>query len=826
MPQNSQEQSEAQLLLGNVVKTPDDFLTSLLGILDFDDFYNTSFRLWEVFSNVIANPTNRIQGDEVDAKDYPDSSFTHFFQNSTVALSEYFTGCVLFSSLSLIRQLYRCYRQRQSNSYGYMQASLESTGVNETSKLPSSIDAIQASLGKLLLDINPYYEIDTSKRDYIKLRLKTAVLRAPPKPRILENFANKTNKIDRFFDWINKLRKTNFGAFCRGLWVNLRANTFMFWAIWMPFNIAVGTAALATTGIFAPVILSISLGTMAFYSIWKAYKLVQEAIKVRNKSRMDLQKEAKAAKEKNASKKEKLQVINNLRQRFFIEKYHQQQLQKIKITYAQIINQLDLNNESLCLNTTETSPNYDTSATASTSTKALVLDASQALNTVPHSTSEVVKNEQSLQPLFKVTPTNNHKSSVKNLLSQRLEDKTSERWGRLIIHTFLQEIAGFTGSAFILWFASYLLGTLASTSVFAFLGAAATFLGGPFALIGIGITLGIFLAIKGAAKIWQEQKDFQKVVAAKLAQEHVINNHDKKIYEFTGKSKLQVLKENEEKIINAENRIGRLREKIKFKIDNYNYLLKTKNGGLELQKLDKNNILINNQGLETISVIEEFNGEQSSRKFTWFKKFLNRCYELLAGQQTGIYLARIVFLSTGVAGCAIAGLLNPGLAFLIIAAVLSFVVGLPRLARYQLDRNQENRKKYINNLDTQIAYLENRINVLTELEKNLNNIDSKLSTPIQSKGSVTKNAQLKTTSSNNSYQMPTLIFIENNNVENEQINEVEQAQQKSKNTSFGDLIKQSLSTFFKKIGAKNVNKKQSCTQPPLVKNFTSLPSTP
>jgi hypothetical protein len=115
-----------------------------------------------------------------------------------------------------------------------------------------------------------------------------------------------------------------------------------------------------------------------------------------------------------------------------------------------------------------------------------------------------------------------------------------------------------------------------------------------------------------------------------------------------------------------------------------------------------------------------YHEKQRAKATPWtrIKQGMNRAYELLGGAETGVLVARVLFLSGCVLGftllsaatVALTGV-TFGLApvvFTAIAGVLGGVLGVNRLLKYTFGKRQEHREKFVNTFDDRLKFLEQK----------------------------------------------------------------------------------------------------------------------
>jgi hypothetical protein len=115
-----------------------------------------------------------------------------------------------------------------------------------------------------------------------------------------------------------------------------------------------------------------------------------------------------------------------------------------------------------------------------------------------------------------------------------------------------------------------------------------------------------------------------------------------------------------------------------------------------------------------------YHEKQRAKATPWtrIKQGMNRAYELIGGAETGVLVARVLFLSGCVLGftllsaatVALTGV-TFGLApvvFTVIAGVLGGILGVNRLLKYNFGKRQEHREKFIDTFDDRLKFLEQK----------------------------------------------------------------------------------------------------------------------
>ncbi len=289
---------------------------------------------------------------------------------------------------------------------------------------------------------------------------------------------------------------------------------------------------------------------------------------------------------------------------------------------------------------------------------------------------EVVNDEIYHQPNFT--------DVMRSSLAQRLLGSKAERRAALAVAVASRAISGFVATAFVLWVASTFVGMLPAMAVIG------TFLGGAVATVGFGGAVAGLLGISTFAAVRKQQKSEEERVYEILSSQ----------YKKEGISYLDKFTRLEADVENKKAAIKVLRDEIRqldpqAELDNY-----------DLKHADVHNDYY-------------FEKQQHKPSFsTYVKKGLNRVYTLLGGGQTGVFVARCLFLVGGLAaGAVLASGFGAPFVFLGIALAVGITVGVLKLAQYQLERNQKHRHHFAETIDSRIDFLAKKKQELSFVER-------------------------------------------------------------------------------------------------------------
>lgn len=284
-------------------------------------------------------------------------------------------------------------------------------------------------------------------------------------------------------------------------------------------------------------------------------------------------------------------------------------------------------------------------------------------------------------------------------LAQRLLGSKWQRYGRLGIDTLNSAIGGFVMTSFILWMIASGLGVIGV--------AAGVLLSGQATVFG-GLTVAGLLGISTFREIRADQKAHEEQVKHVLGTVIEVKTRDEKgeILLSDGKpvmkemTKLDYFNE-------VQDRVGKLQEQIALQAKNPNLHPDVK-------------ALLDSYNINSIDANNDYYFEKQRAKpsfKTMLKKGWNRFYTVVGGGQTGVLVVRLCVLT----GCLFAGAVatsGVGLAvFVGLAVGAAVVVGALKLVKYQLDRQHEHNKNFVNVFDARLSYLKKKEKELIKLHK-------------------------------------------------------------------------------------------------------------
>lgn len=377
-----------------------------------------------------------------------------------------------------------------------------------------------------------------------------------------------------------------------------------------------------------------------------------------------------------AENKEEEAQINKLKQRYFMQQEHEMIM---KMLHNEYDIQQDLNVEEVLEDVHDAEGSYEIDKNSRKVIR--ILSKKSNNHAAPVNNRHGEFSLQSPQEIFSTT------------LGKHLLGSQRERDARLGITTAAAAVSGFIITTFVLYFSSCAIGLIAGA------GALATALLGTELTFFSSLSIGAFFGVTTYCKTRAAQLDYEKKVYQTLSVEYKPG---------TGVNKADKFSELYDQVETKKAQIAQLRN--------------------DLQKLGKKDekSLLSKYDLKKVDVFNDYYFEKQKHSpslFTLFKKGLNRLYSLIGGGESGVYLVRTLFLVGGIAAGAIAAAATGALVpFLIATAVAAAVWGTIKLVQYQLDRNQEHREAFLNDIDNRIIYLElkdKELNaVLQKLEHN------------------------------------------------------------------------------------------------------------
>lgn len=667
---------------------------------DLKDFVDTIWRLFQVFSNIVANKTN----DCSDSKDGefikktkvngPDSSL------NTVGEVFFITSIVALVAGS-IKVIYQGFRNLTLGGYSYLlrqlnkisQDKLNKANVDQTINSLIERDKVYSRLyrksQKLDRNGDPLDVIETSKEsfgffDFINL--------FDGKTHLFKNY--EKNKRPSLFA---RLIGTASLA-VKSLWNFVGNNAFVFWLVWFPFVLAVGTAAATTSMFFVPIILCVTFGITLAFTVWKVVERIKH---INNMKRND-------SKEKN-EKIEHDRMVKDLKQRVYMKEEHRLMMAIL-----------------------------GGSVTSHKAKKSFVNEETNQIKI----TKDAINN-------FAEKPIIQLERSKEEVLNSRLGKYLLNGSKRRIGFAVGMEIAsGLVVTSMVFWLISTVAlvaaGGAVANLVFAF------FDSGVNAAIAGGIVSGFF-SLRKIAEMRKSQKEFEDKIHARLTEaykpEKPENKGVTKAEKFAEmelavelkKAQVELLRlkklialaagHNSKALTAAHELVGEFdangtrlnlackpkKLRNEFKIINSAYeklYADLKRAGKPIN--DKS--IASGYDIKKIDVYNDYYFEKQKDKATLWtnvKKGCNRAYAFLSGGQSGIFIVRTLFLVGGICAAACTG---APLVFFGIAAVGALVIGTIKLVQYCLERKRQKRENFVNTIDARISYLRKKEKELDALE--------------------------------------------------------------------------------------------------------------
>jgi len=514
-----------------------------------------------------------------------------------------------------------------------------------------------------------------------------------------------------FIKFVNKISSSKPANVLSYIWNWASNHAFLFWIVWMPFALAAGTAA-AFALPFLPIIVGITLGVGAIFTIFKVIEMALAARKERKAiekinavlnaterdeddkfATMVLQIKAKTIKLKHIAhldatlkaqlaahtdlNTDKMIKIDSLEQRLKVKVIAKimkdlDALEKTRVTHlhAELRQRAFMKYEHTAI-MSQIKHTYDWKQDQERGFKKRY---QQAFNDFIN--KDDVKKQRAVNEMID--------ASLLKLTNHMRANSGGERHARLVIGVINSTIAGFIMPLFVLWLASsivmvpVLLGVVALAGVASLLGSSMLYTVG-------GALLSTVFGIQTTAQRRQAQ----------LAFDERMNN------KFLERYKNEVIGKGT-KFCQLESAVN---EKIAGIRQHNPVLMATlKAKGFDINKIDAYN--------------DYYFEKQKAQPSGWtlLKKTVNRVYQFLGGGQTGALITRCL----GLAGCifapAIAALPFGGpIAFVAVAIIMAVIVGSLRVAQYQLEANQKHREFFADTIDARISYLKKKDKELTAI---------------------------------------------------------------------------------------------------------------
>jgi hypothetical protein len=281
----------------------------------------------------------------------------------------------------------------------------------------------------------------------------------------------------------------------------------------------------------------------------------------------------------------------------------------------------------------------------------------------------------------------------KSALGQYLLGSNVKQHLHRFVSTAMTMLSQIGATFFILWLISSTFGAAAlvmPTAMTGFLTGVANLLGGNAIGAAAGFTIASLITIKTFQKESKEKNEYHAQVFQKLSEIYKPNLNKK----YSGKTKAQAFNAFQTDIDQLTTRLNAAKKILQSKPNN------------QLTALDKEILAYDISNVNVLNNDYFFAKQKQATNKTWLSKSLIRLYNWLYGAQSGIFIARMLFLSGGIAAslCFSFGT-NPLLVFLGLAALCGIFVGSIRATRYQLNREAQNSKAFFETFDAKLSFM-------------------------------------------------------------------------------------------------------------------------
>lgn len=683
---------------------------------DLSDFWDTFIRLLQVGGNVAQNGTNDASTEN------PNSPFYKWFYQDGPGSNFNLTGSIVFGVGGLVFvtgtviKIFKDYRKIVLGTYDYLLRQLNQLSTKEYTR------------EDVMTGIN-----DLITRGKVSAQLVRPENRPHSQPSngiqsvtdFINAFDAKKNAIKKYHDVEPSIGEKILGTITlvAKKTYNFICNTaFVYWVIWFPFVLAAGIAAASSAVIWGPTVLAATLGTMTLFTLWKAVNRIRKAS-------LTPEQAAERAENKKLQAEEQ-RMLDEAKTRFFLKQDHaaKKALFSSVITASKEQRLYALKHKLDKVGKLDTTEKY----VDETSQKKISL----LRNRLYAAAAEVAP--QDLSPI-KTTENEVRQSRLAKYLLAGVKRRAA-------VNVFLEAASGIITASFMFW----IVGTVAAFIPGVIAKAVAVFCDSGFATAIAGGTLGALFGIKRIAELVREQKEYRQQVEQTLMRR----------YKNTDQSILQTYESLELDIEYQKARVQLLRLENLNKLAKDNRLLHIKNNRLssareicfgnaaEPRRLDKyrkmNQVLakhvaalqkqLEEKGIKIPEhqLLSQYhiNGKRSVDNDYYFakqkeqpsvgtrvKKFLSRAYTFVCGMQSGVFIARTLFLAGAVFGGICLG--APPL-FFAVAGVLAITIAATRIARFISERERAKRVAFISNIDTRISFMRKQKKELQVCEQILN----------------------------------------------------------------------------------------------------------
>lgn len=667
---------------------------------DLKDFIDTIWRLYQVFTNVAANQTN-------DACDHQNSDYIvktkqHGIDSAPNEVGQaFFITSLVGVVAGSIKAIYQGFRKLTLNSYSYLLRQL-----NKISKNEKFTEANIRATANSLIDRNVVYSrLDRKYKKYDANGDNEVEEVVSKKSFGFFDFVNLFDGKTHFFknyekDKIPSIPKRIIGTAAhavKNLWNFVGNNAFVFWLVWFPFVLAVGTAVATTSMFIVPIILSITFGITLVFTAWKVIDRIR-GIKNQQPNHDQIKKE----------NIEHERMVKDLKQRTYMKEEH-------RIMMAML-------GKPATLRKTDNDYIQESDHDQIAITKAAVR-----------------KNKGE----YIVQLERNKKEVLNSRLGKYLLSGSKSRMGVAI---GMEVASAVVMTSMVFWLISTVALVAASGAitnvVFAF------FDSGINTAIAGGIVSGFF-SLRKFAEMRKGQQEFENKIHDRLTEAYKPEKP-----KFKGKTKADRFAELEQKVESRKAEVELLRLNKLIELANRNgyeskamqlaisLIAKIKRTGVPINNPDNtrktfeeinsayvklhadlkragkltDNSIAYHYDIKKVDVYNDYYFEKQKDKATLWtnvKKGFNRAYAFLSGGQTGIFIVRTLFLVGGIAAAACTG---APLVFFAIAAVGAVAIGTMKLVQYCLERKRQKRENFVNTIDARISYLNKKRKELKALD--------------------------------------------------------------------------------------------------------------
>jgi hypothetical protein len=688
---------------------------------DLSDFWDTFVRLLQVAGNVVENGTNDASTENENSPYYkwfyqngPGSNFT------ATGAAVFGVGGFIFVAGTAIN-IFKRYRSIVLGTYDYLLNQLNKLSTKEFAR-KDIVDGINDLIarGKVVSQLQPPAQRGPVPQSQ-GIQSVTDFINA---------FDSKKNAFKKYHNVEPSVGEKILGTFTLVVKKihNFISNTaFVYWVIWFPFVLAVGIAAASSSFLWGPVVLAATFGVMTAFTLWKASNRIQKASLTPEQSRDRAESKKTAAEEQ--------RMLHEAKSRLFIKQDHKAK----KAILSAVISETDNRLAALKIQLDrDGKSDRSKKFVDESSQKRIALLRDKLYASAPQAT---VQNQTEI----KTTPEDVRKSRLGKYLLAGVKRRAA-------VNVFLEAVSGIITVSFMFWIVS----TVAAFIPGAIAKAIAVFCDSGFnTAIGGGI-LGGLLGIRRIGELVAEHKAYRQQVEETLTRR----------YKNTDQSVLEKYESLEAEVEFRKTRVQFLRLQNLLNMATQNEATKTKKQVLDAkialqkvrsvyesvqpeierfeqykndrQKLTRQIVIMQKVLARAgIDVPEQqlisqydvnskrnvnnhyyFAKQKESPSFgTRCKKLLNRAYTAVCGMQSGVFIARTLFLS----GAILAGICvgAPPL-FFAIAGALALTLAITRFARFYSERARAKRMAVLNSVDARISFMRKQNKELLACEKILN----------------------------------------------------------------------------------------------------------